>query len=84
MSDRRMIKRTLCAAATMLALGLSLLCPTRLLACPSCKDHLAANGLDFGYAVSILIMILIPMAIVATWVVLILRLRSIPQPNANL
>lgn len=46
-------------------------------ACPSCKDHLAANGLDTGYAVSILIMILVPVAIVTAWTVLILRLRSL-------
>ena len=55
--------------------------PTNLFACPSCKDHLAANGLDTGYAVSILIMILVPLAIVAAWTVLILRLRSVPQPE---
>lgn len=48
-------------------------------ACPSCKEHLAANGLDTGYAVSILIMILVPLTIVATWTVLIFRLRSLAQ-----
>jgi len=61
----------------------SLVCQTPAFACPSCKEHLAANGLDAGYAVSILIMILVPLAIVATWTVLILRLRSLPQPESG-
>ena len=59
----------------------SLLHPTTLLGCPSCKEHLAANGLDTGYAISILIMILVPLTVIATWTVLILRLRSSPQPE---
>ena len=61
----------------------SLFCPRNLLACPSCKEHLAANGLDTGYPISILIMILVPITIVATWAVLILRLRSLPQPEVG-
>ena len=61
----------------------SLFCQTPAIACPSCKEHLAANGLDTGYAVSILIMILVPITIVATWTVLILRLRSFPQPESG-
>jgi hypothetical protein len=62
---------------------LSLHCPETLQACPTCKDHLAANGLDTGYAFSIAIMILVPVTIVATWTVLILRLRSIPHPESG-
>ena len=87
-SSSRKITRTtgpqaLNALPIMSALLFSLFCPTNLLACPSCKEHLAANGLDTGYAISILIMILVPITIVTTWAVLILRLRSLPQPEVG-
>jgi hypothetical protein len=69
--------------AVVPAMAFSLLQPETLLGCPSCKDHLAANGLDTGYAVSILIMILVPLTIMATWTVLILRLRSFPDTEGG-
>ncbi len=67
------------ALAVMIFAILSLAWHASASACPSCKEHLAANGLDTGYAVSILIMILVPVAIVTAWTVLILRFRSLPS-----
>lgn len=45
-------------------------------ACPTCKNDLHQSGTEFGFAVSILFMMLTPFCIFAGWTFVILRMRK--------
>jgi uncharacterized membrane protein len=46
------------------------------LGCPTCKESLHVNGVATGYAISILLMMVMPFLIVTLWALAIYRLRK--------
>lgn len=44
-------------------------------ACPTCKNDLQHSGSEFGFALSILLMMAAPFCIFAGWTIVIYRLR---------
>ena len=55
---------------------LQLVFSSSLLACPTCKDGLHADGSAAAYAMSILFMMGMPFVILSCWVTTIVRLRQ--------
>ncbi len=54
-------------------------------ACPNCKDTLAHNGgrMQYGYALSILLMIAAPFAILTGWFIAIRRMLRLPHTTLS-
>ncbi len=62
------------------ALLLQLVFSSSVLACPTCKDGLHADGSAAAYAMSILFMMGMPFVILSCWVTTIVRLRqNVPE-----
>lgn len=68
------------AVCGLQALLLQLVFSSSVLACPTCKDGLHADGSAAAYAMSILFMMGMPFVILSCWVTTIVRLRqNVPE-----